>query len=275
MIVVTAAALVFAILLVLVRLQWHPLESADHTAAADINNLIAGQHTLVTVVKYVTMAGSTIALSAVIAAAALLLALRRQWRLMTYLIVTGIGAQVLDPVIKTLVGRLRPVVAHPVAHAPGNSFPSGHALGSLVCFGALFLVFAPAVRGRGRTVFAVVVAAIIALVGISRVLLGVHYLSDVLGGWAIGITWLGLTSFAFELSRRAAGRPVTHPVADGPRAGSRAGPQAGPAGDGQVRCPGWTWAGSGRSRRHVGPDPRPDRGHRRAGHQVRGRQPAR
>ena len=221
MTVVTAAALVFAILLVLVRLQWHPLESADHTAAADINSLIAGQHALVTIVKYVTTLGSTIVLSAVIAAAALLLGLRRQWRLMIYVIVTGAGAQVLDPVIKSLVGRLRPVVAHPVAHAPGNSFPSGHSLGSLVCYGALFLVFAPAARGRGRTAFAIVVTAIVALVGISRVLLGVHYLSDVLGGWAIGIAWLGLTSFAFELSRRAAGRPVNHPVAEGlePEAG--------------------------------------------------------
>ncbi len=219
--VVTVAALVFAILLVLVRLNWHPLESADHTAAADINNLIAGQHTLVTVVKYVTMLGSTIAASAVIAAAALLLALRRQWRLMIYLIVTGVGAQVLDPVLKALVGRVRPVVTHPVAHAPGSSFPSGHSLGSIVCFGALFLVFAPATRGRGRTAFAATVAAVIALVGISRVLLGVHYLSDVIGGWAIGITWLGVTSFAFELSRRAAGRPVSHPVAEGlePEAG--------------------------------------------------------
>ena len=219
--VVTVAALIFAILLALVRLQWHPLESADHTAAADINNLIAGQHTLVTIVTYVTMLGSTIVLSAVIAAAAILLALRRQWRLMVYVIVAGAGALVLDPVIKALVGRLRPVVAHPVAHAPGNSFPSGHSLGSLVCYGALFLVFAPAARGRGRTVFAIVVTAIIALVGVSRVLLGVHYLSDVIGGWAIGITWLGLTSFAFEVSRRAAGRPVTHPVAEGlePEAG--------------------------------------------------------
>ncbi len=220
-IVVTVAALVFAILLVLVRLQWHPLESADHTAAADVNSLIAGQPTLVTIVKYITMLGGTIVLSAVIAAAAIMLALRRQWRLMTYVIVTGAGALVLDPVIKALVGRLRPVVAHPVAHAPGNSFPSGHSLGSLVCYGALFLVFASATRGRGRTVFAIVVTAIIALVGISRVLLGVHYLSDVIGGWAIGITWLGLTSFAFELSRRAAGRSVTDPVAEGlePEAG--------------------------------------------------------
>jgi undecaprenyl-diphosphatase len=43
----------------------------------------------------------------------------------------------------------------------------------------------------------------------------VHYVSDVLGGWALGIAWLGLTAFAFELSRQAAGEPVTDPVTEG------------------------------------------------------------
>jgi undecaprenyl-diphosphatase len=51
-----------------------------------------------------------------------------------------------------------------------------------------------------------VIVTLIALIGASRILLGVHYLSDVLGAWALGITWLGITAFAFELSRRAAGR---------------------------------------------------------------------
>jgi undecaprenyl-diphosphatase len=213
--IITIAALVFTMLLVLVRLRWRPLESVDHSAAASLNNLIAGQATLVTVTRAITLLGSTIALWVVIAAAALLLTLRRRWRLACYLVVTGAGALVLDPVLKVLVGRLRPVVSHPVAHAPGNSFPSGHALGSMVCYGALFLVFLPAARGRWRTWFGVAVAVLVAMIGISRILLGVHYISDVLGGWAVGIAWLGLTSFAFELTRRAAGRPVSDPVTEG------------------------------------------------------------
>jgi undecaprenyl-diphosphatase len=213
--VITAAALIFTVLLVLVRLQWRPLESADHDAAARLNNLIAGQRTLVTVVRDVTLLGSTLALSVVIAAAVVLLVLRRRWWLAAYLIVTGAGALVLDPVLKVLVGRLRPVVAHPVAHAPGNSFPSGHALGSLVCYGALFLVFLPAARGRWRTCFGIGIAVLIALIGISRILLGVHFISDVVGGWAIGIAWLGLTSLAFELTRHVTGHPVSNPVARG------------------------------------------------------------
>jgi PAP2 superfamily len=99
-----------------VRLQWAPLESADHGAAADIDSLVAGNATLVAAVK-----------------------------------------------------------------ASATS----------------------------------VIVALIALIGISRILLGVHYLSDVVGAWAVGITWLGVTTFAFELARSAAGQPVTEPVSEG------------------------------------------------------------
>jgi undecaprenyl-diphosphatase len=215
LIVVTAAAMVFAILLVLVRSRWPPLESADHGAAARINGLIAGDAVLVAVVKAVTWLGSGGVLWTVVGATAIVLALRRRWRLAVYLLVTGAGALVLDPILKSLVGRLRPVVAHPIAHGAGNSFPSGHSLGSIVCYGAVLLVFLPAARGRWRTAFITVVVTVVALIGISRVLLGVHYLSDVVGAWAVGITWLGITAVAFELTRRAAGQPVTDPVTEG------------------------------------------------------------
>jgi len=212
---ITVAATFFAIVLILVRLQWAPLESADHGAAADINGLIAGNTALITVVKAITWLGSDGVLWTVIGAAAVVLAIRRRWRLAIYLLVTGAGALVLDPVLKSLVGRLRPVVAHPIAHGDGNSFPSGHSLGSIVCYGAVLLVFLPAARGRWRRVFLAGVSTLIVLIGISRILLGVHYLSDVLGAWALGITWLGVTAFAFELTRRATGQPVTDPVTEG------------------------------------------------------------
>jgi undecaprenyl-diphosphatase len=212
---VTAAALVFTILLVLVRLQWRPLESVDHGAAARINGLISGHPALVSVVKAVTFLGSDGVLWTIIGVSAVFLAFRRRWRLALYLLVAGVGALVMDPILKDLVGRLRPVVAHPIAHGGGNSFPSGHSLGSIVCYGAVFLVFLPAARGRWRTVFTVAIVTLVALIGISRILLGVHYLSDVLGGWTLGITWLGLTAFAFELTRRAEGQPVTDPLAEG------------------------------------------------------------
>ena len=212
---VTIAALVFAVLLVLVRLQWAPLESADHGAATRLNGLIAGHRPVVAVVKAITWLGSSGVLWTVIGALAVVLAIRRRWRLAVYLLVAGAGAVVLDPVLKSLVGRLRPVVAHPVAHGTGNSFPSGHSLGSVVCYGAVLLAFLPATRGRWRRAFTAGILTLAALIGISRILLGVHYISDVLGGWALGITWLGVTALAFELTRQAAGQPVTDPVTEG------------------------------------------------------------
>ena len=213
--VVTAAALLFTLLLLLVRLQWAPLESADHGAATGLNSLVAGHPAVVSIVKAVTWLGSGGVLWTLTGAAAVVLAIRRQWRLTAYLLVTGAGELVLDPVLKALVGRLRPVVAHPIAHGNGDSFPSGHALGSIVCYGALFLVFLPAARGTWRRVLTAVIVTLIAAIGISRLLLGVHYISDVLGAWTLGITWLGITAFAFELSRQAAGEPVTDPVTEG------------------------------------------------------------
>ena len=212
---VSVSATVFAVLLILVRLHWPPLESVDHGAAASANRLIAGDHPLITVVKAVTWLGSDVALVAVIAAAVVYLAIRKRWWLAVYLVVAGAGALVLDPVLKSLVGPLRPVVAHPVAYGTGDSFPSGHSLGSIVCYGALLLVFLPAARGRWRPALITVITAIVVLVGVSRILLGVHYLSDVIAAWAIGIAWLGVTAFAFELSRRSAGRPVTDPITEG------------------------------------------------------------
>lgn len=213
--VVTVAALLFTLLLLLVRLRWAPLESADHGAATGLNSLVAGHPVVVSIVKAVTWLGSGGVLWTLTGAAAVALAIRRQWRLTAYLLVTGGGELVLDPVLKALVGRLRPVVPHPIAYGTGDSFPSGHALGSIVCYGALFLVFLPVARGTWRRVFTAVIVTLIAAIGISRLLLGVHYISDVLGGWTLGITWLGVTAFAFELSRQVAGEPVTDPVTEG------------------------------------------------------------
>src|SRR6266511_2974062 len=152
---VVGAGTGFGLLLLLVRLSWHPLERVDRGAADSLNRLAAGNSALVAVL------------------------LRRQALLAAYIVVTGLGALALDPTLKLLVGRLRPMVAEPVATAPGNSFPSGHALGSIFAYGALLLVFLPIIprRFRGATIAATV--ALVVALGFTRVGLGVHYVSDV------------------------------------------------------------------------------------------------
>src|ERR1700722_845354 len=83
--IVTVAAFLFALLLILVRLQWAPLESADHRAAAGLNSVVAGHAAVVSVVKAVTWLGSGGVLWTLTGLAVVLLAFRRRWRLAIYL----------------------------------------------------------------------------------------------------------------------------------------------------------------------------------------------
>jgi undecaprenyl-diphosphatase len=212
---VGAGALLFGVLLALVRMQWVPLESVDHGLAAALNHAVAGHRPVVLALGFVSWVGSTGFLGWLVAIGVVLLVVRRRYRLALYLVVTGVGALILDPTLKIAVGRLRPIVPHPVAIGGGNSFPSGHSLGSIVVYGALLLVFAPALPKRVRTPVTVALAVLVAAIGFSRLALGVHFLSDVLGAWALGVAWLGTTAFAFELWRRDTGRRVTQPLAEG------------------------------------------------------------
>lgn len=217
---VVAAGAGFGVLLMLVRFKWGPLYHADHEAAEWFNGLVAPHHALVTVLQAITDLGGRPVLIWLVTIAVVGLLIRRQSRLAVYLIITGVGGLILDPSLKALVGRLRPVVDVPITHAPGNSFPSGHALGSFVAYGALLLVFLPAMAPRWRKPAIAIVGVLVFLIGLTRIALGVHFVSDVLGGWLLGAVWLGVTAYAFRLWRRERGRPVP-PITEGlePEAG--------------------------------------------------------
>ncbi|MEV0718584.1 phosphatase PAP2 family protein, partial [Asanoa sp. NPDC050611] len=199
------AGIAFGILLALVRFRFGPLYDLDHGVANSVNGYVADHEGLLNIIRFITDLGGGLKVWVVVLAVAALL-IRRRTRLAIFVIVSGLGALALEPTIKTLVGRLRPVVDVPVAHAPGNSFPSGHSLGSFVVYGSLLLVFLPAVPRRWRPAVISAVAALIVLVGVSRIALGVHFVSDVLAGWLLGAAWLGVTLYAFRLWRREDGR---------------------------------------------------------------------
>jgi undecaprenyl-diphosphatase len=212
---VAAAGVLFALLILLVRDQWKPLETVDHDVAASLNRVVSTHHWLAVALKAVTTLGSTLFLCCVVGVVAVALLVRRRSRLAVYLVVTGVGALILGPALKLLVGRLRPVVEHTVALAPGNSFPSGHSLGSIVCYGAITLVFLPAVRPAARKILLIAAGVLIFLIGFSRIALGVHFLSDVIGAWLLGAVWLAVTARAFESWRVETGRRPTAPLEEG------------------------------------------------------------
>lgn len=134
-------------------------------------------------------------------AIALLLTKRYRWLL--YLVITVAGGGALDWELKRFFARARPDIAEMLRQAHGYSFPSGHAMGSTVMFGALsYLAFRTVRRWRWKSAVLALAATLILAVATSRVYLGVHWMSDVLAGITAGAMWVGVTTVAYETLRR-------------------------------------------------------------------------
>jgi membrane-associated phospholipid phosphatase len=136
-------------------------------------------------------------------AAALLLAWRRHWYRLLALLLAVPGGSLLNVVVKQAFGCPRPVFDDPLLTLHTYSFPSGHALGATVLYGLLAAFAVWKVRAWGwRLLAATTGGLLILLICFSRIYLGVHYLSDVLGGIVEGVAWLALCLTAVDATRR-------------------------------------------------------------------------
>ena len=117
------------------------------------------------------------------------------------LVVAGLAALLLLTLIKMMFHRTRPDIFVPLFPATGYSFPSGHAFLGVVVYGLIsyFLMTALHTKGWTRTLLWTLLTGIIVLLGVSRAYAGVHYATDVLGGWAIGIPFLHLSLHLYAL----------------------------------------------------------------------------
>jgi undecaprenyl-diphosphatase len=131
------------------------------------------------------------------------LALQRRWRWIAYFaITTGVGG-LLNLQLKAWFARARPELAEALRGAHGYSFPSGHAMGSTIFFGALaYLAFRMLKRWSWRAAALAFAFTMIVAIAASRIYLGVHWISDVGAGIAAGAIWLTATTVAYESSRR-------------------------------------------------------------------------
>lgn len=185
----------------------------DAHAVAWVHAQVPG--VLVDASRVVTYAGSVLFLVplALLAGAALL---RRGYGRQAALVWVALaGSQLLQLLLKLAVRRARPRLDDPFVVLHSYSFPSGHATSSAAIYGALAVVAAGlAPRTGGRIAAALVAIVVVLLVGATRVVLGVHFPADVLGGVLAGVAWLGASIVLVGrpgtglARRRAGGEPA-------------------------------------------------------------------
>ena len=150
-----------------------------------------------------TLIGTPVSLGLIggVTIAVLLLKGRRRWAL--YLGFTSFVGGLLNLELKAWFARARPELAEALRKAHGYSFPSGHAMGSTIVFGALaYLAFRVLQQWRWRSAALAFACTMIVAIAASRIYLGVHWISDVGAGIAAGVIWLTATTVAYETSRR-------------------------------------------------------------------------
>jgi membrane-associated phospholipid phosphatase len=207
---VVVGAAPFLALWLLVEREWAPLALIDGDVAAWLNAAVSGSPPTVSVLRAVTALGGTGTAVLVFGLITVFLLIRRQQRLAAFAATTGLGLAVLGPVTKAIVDRARPVVDVPVVDTPSNaSFPSGHSMTALVTCGVLLVLLLPAVPRRARPWLVAGTALLVVAVGFTRLALGVHFVSDVLAGWALGGAWLAVTVGSFRAWQHRSG---VHPV---------------------------------------------------------------
>lgn len=196
---VALLAVPFALTLLLVEHRWAPLLRADAGARDDLHAFAVTHGWFVHAMALVSDSGSGLTWLVVLAGVTLWLLMRGRVRIAVFVVVTAVGSSFLNSLVKTAVDRPRPVLADPVAHAGGASFPSGHAQSAMVGYAILLLLFLPLLRGAWRTAAVSLAVVMVVAIGFSRVALGVHYVSDVVAGFVLGAAWFAAMAAAFDV----------------------------------------------------------------------------
>lgn len=156
--------------------------------------------------RFFTTLGEPTTLIAAGIAVALWLLVAGRARLALVLVAVILAGRGLAEAQKYAIGRVRPAAEPHLVAVKTPSFPSGHAANSMIFYLALALMLIAGTRWRRPAVVGGVLLSL--LIGTSRVMLGVHWPSDVIGGWAFGLLWVMLT---FRLSERLTARRFGSP----------------------------------------------------------------
>ncbi|MFI7009524.1 phosphatase PAP2 family protein [Streptomyces sp. NPDC050145] len=205
-----ALTLANAVLLVLVAVRWDPLMDADEDVARSLHRAAVADPGLTHANRILTdwvWDPWTMRLLCSLVVLYLLVRLRAAV-LAVWAAVTCAAGTLLQQVLKTAVDRPRPVWPDPVDSAHYAAYPSGHAMTATVVLGLVLWLFrrhdAPVTLYRAA--LAVTVVSVLG-VGLTRIWLGVHWPSDVLGGWLLGALTVALSTITYDARSARRGRP--------------------------------------------------------------------
>jgi membrane-associated phospholipid phosphatase len=158
---------------------------------------------LTQIARVVTFFGSVGSVAAAASCVAIVLIVRKSWyRPLALMLAVG-GGSLLNILLKHFFHRQRPVLENPLLTLSSFGFPSGHTMGSTLFYGMLAIFVAQSVRTWRWRAFNFYVAALaVVLIGLSRIYLGAHYLTDVLGAIAMGLAWLAFCWTGVETLRK-------------------------------------------------------------------------
>lgn len=151
---------------------------------------------LLGIARFFTLLGEPTMLIAATVLCALWLWRLGRSRLGVALFLVALVGRGMSELQKYAIGRARPEFEPHLVHVKTSSFPSGHATSSMIFY--LALALALTARGRGHKIAVGGAILLSLLIGTSRVMLGVHWPSDVIGGWAFGMLWVLLTMKPLE-----------------------------------------------------------------------------
>ncbi|MFC4396507.1 phosphatase PAP2 family protein [Arthrobacter sedimenti] len=155
-----------------------------------------------TLVTAYTDIGGTVGMPILAVTALVILTIRRRsWTPGILIVIAGAGSLLMTIAGKQLIGRTRPPLTDAVPpYEHSASFPSGHSLNAVVIAGIVAYLIILRLRSRRARIAAIIVAALFALtIGLSRVFLGHHWLTDVLAAWTLGAAWLTIMITAHRL----------------------------------------------------------------------------
>jgi undecaprenyl-diphosphatase len=150
------------------------------------------------VFSFISDAGSIIGLLFMTALLSVYLLLKKRFADILFLMIVFWGSRGFNSLIKHVLERERPDF-NPVFHAAGFSFPSGHAMNSSAVLGFICFLLCIHIKGeRFRKGIVMLTVLLVLFIGTSRIYLGVHYLSDIIGGYLAGMIWMLMIAFYYR-----------------------------------------------------------------------------